>query len=396
MNMSSSSNFTHFYLLSGPLHALICDGDHFGVLRSTEFERLDPIPSITPTYSPSLFQLGTPMSDNIPARVFLLPTDIQVRPAHAEPGTCPTPSAILLNFAVVNLVVAGAGVILGHAGVMKRISGGLLGQRNSGLWVVIWIPVTGLQILANALVAVAIKWVAGYSTGFTVLQLAVFYTVRPRIGWILSLLFSAASCCCPSHPPKTVATLRPYAPTTYHSHEQAPLELRQYPRPGYHPYHHGPNWGYWHHSAVPAAVQHADATGPSKVCPWRCAALSQFFSEMALQLLALYHMGRTTVFARCRGYYIISNLYAVAPSQISQSAHLMYSAALYWLCSQVAIAFLGLVVAPVLAIVLRCCGGDITKAIHRAVIFMAVFMIPLSWLACWLFWVGYVRLAGDL
>lgn len=27
----------------------------------------------------------------------------------------------------------------------------------------------------------------GYGTGFTVPQLAVFYTVRPRIGWLLSL-----------------------------------------------------------------------------------------------------------------------------------------------------------------------------------------------------------------
>jgi len=335
------------------------------------------------------------MSDNLPLRANLLIFfGFQVGPAHSEPGTCPTPSAILLTFVIVNLVVAVAGVILGHSDVMKWISGGLLGQWNSRLWVVMWVPVAALQFLANLLVAVAIKRVAGYSTGFTIIQLAIFYTVRPRIGWILSLLFSVASY--PSHPSRRVGTLRPHPPITYRSYEQAPVELQDYLPLGYRHNHHGANGRDLHHNTVPVTVQHADATAPSKVYPWRCAALTQFLSEMVLQLFALYNMGRTTVFAARRGYYIIGNLNAVAPGQIGQSAHMMYSAALYWFCSQVVIAFLGLLVAPALAIVLRCCGRDISKAIHRTIILMAVFMIPLSWLACWLFWAGYVRLAGDL
>ena len=310
------------------------------------------------------------MSDHRRLREVLLGSfNFQVAPAHSEPGTCPAPEAILLNFLFVNLVVAVLGIILGHSNVMNFISCGMLGQRNSKLWTVMWIPVAGLQILANILVAVSIKRVPGYDAGFTVMQLAVFYTVRPRIGWILSLLFSVTSY--PSRPRfRTTASLYP------HPSSQPSVASQVYLLPDYR--------------------QNHTATPTSKIYPWRCAALSQFLSEMALQIFALYNMGRTTVFAARHGYYIIGNLNSVAPGHIGKSAHMMYSAALYWLCGQAVLAFLRLVVAPVLVICFWGCGAGKSKAVHRTVICMAVFMIPLSWVACWLFWVGYVRLAGDL
>ncbi|KAK0702661.1 hypothetical protein B0H67DRAFT_650048 [Lasiosphaeris hirsuta] len=273
--------------------------------------------------------------ENLDQSVYI-PFTWSVTPSEAGAGTYPSPSAILGSFAAINFVVAVASIFLGHRRVVERIS------------------------CANALVALAIKRTSGYGSGFSVKDLTLFYTARPRIGWILNIPFSLIKrnfrhrrgAQHPLNDPRQAIDMGHYQSSSPYQGRDTPQDY-----------------------------------------PWRCFAISQFFSEICLQLTASYNMGRTVVFASRRGYYVLGNL---PPGQMGQSVHMMYAAALYWLCGQVLLGVVGLAIAFAIAFPHYCSRRDISRTAHGVVILMTASMIPVSWLASWLFWAGYVKLAGDL
>ncbi|KAI9766854.1 MAG: hypothetical protein M1839_004759 [Geoglossum umbratile] len=242
--------------------------------------------------------------------------------------TCPPPSAILGTFAVVNAAVGIISIIFGHRRVTKTLTCKLFGHMNSTSWMWMWIPIVGLQLGANTLVAKIIHLTPGYEQNFKTWELTLFFTARPRISWILGLPLSHI--------------LRHRSPRKY--------------------YHDGKDYA------------------------WRCFALSQFIAEIVLQLITAYTMGTTVAFAARHGYYILGNL-----TQEGQRAHMMYSAALYWLCGQSVLLVVG-IAATVCSLRYT---GDYSKRMHVIMTYVGVAMLPLSWMATWLFWAGYVRLAGN-
>ena len=267
-----------------------------------------------------------------------------------SPVTCPPPSAILSTFAVVNVIVGVLSVICGHRRVTKWLSCGVLGRRDSGSWKWMWIVIVGLQLGANALIAKIIKLTPGYHQSFRTWQLTLFFTARPRVSWIFGLPCSHAA---------NFLTKPDTRKMSFKGDEASYTNLRD-----------------------------SQENRDNRDYAWRSFALSQFIAEIMLQFITAYTMGTTVAFAAPRGYYILGNL-----NPLGHKAHMMYSAALYWLCGQSLLLGVGFI-AAIIALVRH--KKDYRKVCHNIMTWVGVFMLPLSWMATWLFWVGYVRLAGDL
>ncbi|KAH0556376.1 hypothetical protein GP486_005699 [Trichoglossum hirsutum] len=288
------------------------------------------------------------MSD--PAIQNYIPWEWSVTPTNARADvTCPPPSAILGTFAVVNVIVGVLSIVCGHRRVTKKLTCKMFGHKNSTSWTWMWIVIVGLQLGANALVAKIIKLTPGYHQGFRTWQLTLFFTARPRVSWIFGLPFSHAA---------NICTERDGRKRSWRPGE---LEYRRL---------HGRR-----------------EVDDEKDYAWRSFALSQFIAEIVLQFITAYTMGTTVAFAARRGHYILGNL-----DFLGHRAHMMYSAALYWLCGQSLLLAVG-GIAAILASVLE---EEIAKKMHTIMTIVGIAMLPLSWMATWLFWVGYVRLAGDL
>ncbi|KAI9774138.1 MAG: hypothetical protein M1840_005231 [Geoglossum simile] len=264
-------------------------------------------------------------------------------------ATCPPPKAILGTFAVVNIIVGVLSIICGHRRVTKVLTCKLFGHKNSTSWKWMWIVIVGLQLGANALIAKIIKLTPGYDQGFRTWQLTLFFTARPRVSWIFGLPFSHAANKC----------------TERSSRNRS-----------------------WRHDEVEYLhLGGQQAVGAEKDYAWRSFALSQFIAEIMLQFITAYTMGTTVAFAAQRGYYILGS-----DDPLRHKGHMMYSAALYWLCGQSLLLLVG-GLATIYALIYE--EGS-SRKMHKIMTIVGVTMLPLSWAATWLFWAGYVRLAGDL
>ncbi|KAH0543402.1 hypothetical protein FGG08_002260 [Glutinoglossum americanum] len=270
--------------------------------------------------------------------------------------TCPPPSAILGTFAIVNLIVGFLSITVGHRRVTKCLTCKLFGHKNSNSWKWVWIVVVGLQLLANACIALVIKRTPGYEQGFSIWQLTLFFTARPRVSWIFGIPFSWMPNCCSGARDRR-------------ARKDAAYQMYQ-----------------GHNTSSQSQISPGQKF--EKDWAWRTFAFSQFIAEIVLQLITAYTMGTTVAFAAPRGYYILGNL----PGPTGRRAHMMYSAALYWLCGQSALLGLGLIV----TVAVLASSWHVAYKMHFTMSVMGVAMVPLSWMATWLFWVGYVQLAGGL
>lgn len=100
-------------------------------------------------------------------------------------------------------------------------------------------------------------------------------------------------------------------------------------------------------------------------------------------LISMYYYGWTAHFATTKGYYIIGQL----KGPHAHDAHLMYAGALLAVIGG-AYSIIGV---PMYFIVHR----DSERP--RKIPAMASMSLMVNaWIGAWLFWVGYVRLAGDL
>ena len=105
-----------------------------------------------------------------------------------------------------------------------------------------------------------------------------------------------------------------------------------------------------------------------------------------LQVLGAYCMGRTAHFAASHGYYV-NQFPASAPD--TWDANIMYAGALLYLVTA-AVGIIGFVFAMVLVLDVDALpSGGLPGGV-------AVFFGAISWVATWLFWVGYVKVSGRL
>jgi hypothetical protein len=98
---------------------------------------------------------------------------------------CPAASATLGTFAAVNGVVAALNLVIGNRVVLYSLSCGMLGKPGSHSWRYMWLVTFGIQLAANALVAWLYRITPGYNDSASTWQLVLFFTTRPRLGWLV-------------------------------------------------------------------------------------------------------------------------------------------------------------------------------------------------------------------
>lgn len=264
-----------------------------------------------------------------------------------------------------------------------------------------WIIPVGLQLAANAFIALLIKNSAGYSADFKVSEMMLFLVARPRLSWIVLGAFAFKSQKSkqnekPAQQPQTyipiqnssqyLATPQPYhdpwGSNPYFTPYNSQTALSPYPT------------GYRN---VPEEDSDAEAHRGHgywlgyRDFPWWSAFMSQFIGEFILQIITLYVMGRTAHFATIHGYY---KVYQDAYSQLPHAARMMYSGALYYLVAG------SLFLIFAFLFILYAMFSNRSKYFGKAssvVIFLTlVFLLVSTWMGSWIFWAGFVKLAGDL
>jgi hypothetical protein len=258
---------------------------------------------------------------------------------------CPSPGQILGTFAAVNIVVAIGGVTFGHRLVVKRLTCGMLGKRNSSSWKFFWIMPLGLQLGANALIAFLIKITPGYQHGFSVYQLTLFLCARPRLTWFIGAV---------------LATSR--LGRQQRSEEQGNNSLTN------------------------------SLSLPISESPWQSFGYSQVIAEFVLQALTTFSVGFTAGFAAKKGMLISGRL----PGKSGYYAHLMYSGAFYWLCSALFVfTGMGLGVIMLVRRWSKDADAESKRILARKVQVGSFIVLSTLWIAQWLFWVGFVNVAGE-
>ncbi|KAK3389789.1 hypothetical protein B0H63DRAFT_519022 [Podospora didyma] len=154
---------------------------------------------------------------------------------------------LLCTFAAINAAAGVLSLVLGHRRVLHRLTCGILGKPDCRGYLVTWLLYVGLQLGGNAGVALLMKSAPGYFSSFSIVELMIFLTARPRFGW----LFMAFA------------------------HDQVTL-LQE---------------------------EDGEKKGSSS---WMSSAIASSFGEVAIQLVSLYVMGSVAAFAAPRGYYKVS------------------------------------------------------------------------------------------
>jgi hypothetical protein len=206
----------------------------------------------------------------------LLPWKWTIVPKDPSITTGSPPSHILGTYAAVNIVVSVLGILSGYRPFVHRLTCKLLGKKDSKSWKFMWIIPVGLQLCANALVALIILRDPSRLSSFAIGELILLLVTRPR----LSFAFLGGL-------------------TFVHN-------LDEETSPG-----RGPQ----------------TRLLEEEFC-WLSAALTQFLAELSLQLLTLYIMGKTVHFATKNGYY---KIWTKEYKDLPVSAHLMYGGAMYYL-----------------------------------------------------------------
>jgi hypothetical protein len=127
-------------------------------------------------------------------------------------------------------------------------------------------------------------------------------------------------------------------------------------------------------------------------------------AELPLILISMYYYGWTAHFARTKGYYIVGHL----KGPHTHDARLMYAGALLSLIGGaysiifVPIQILGKVdithITPFWSVFSSRRYESTTRGgpPNALVLYVSMMLMIYGWVGAWLFWVGYVRLAGDL
>jgi hypothetical protein len=316
-----------------------------------------------------------------------LPIPWTVTSLNPSAHTCPSPSSLLGTFAIVNGMVSLLAVLFGHRHVVKKLTCGCFGKRSSQSWKIMWVIPVGLQLAANACIALLIQRTDGYAASFKITDLMLWLIARPRLSWIILGGFAfqkRAGKRYPHEKDRTGSTAKLNANTSYEELRESPYASS--PNPEYFDSQWSLANSYNHVSA-----DESDTKEFIHDYPWWSAFMTQFIAEFVLQIMALYVMGRTAHYGAARNYY---KIYLSTYWDIPSSARMMYSGALYYLVagSLFLIFAFFFIMYQMLSSKVKTLGKGNTMAIMVSLWFLLIS----TWLGSWLFWAGFVKLAGDL
>ena len=242
-----------------------------------------------------------------------IPWSWQVNPnaINGPEDFCPSTDSILGTFAIVNILVSLFGLVAGNRRVIKFVTCGYCdGEDTKPTWFYMFVFPLGLNLGPSALIAFLYKNTPGFGDKFTIWDLTLFYTTRPRLSWLMLVIFM--------------------------NFDSFRLEGTKY-------------------------IRSAKAAVAAEVC---------------LQIMSSYYMGKTVRFAAKNGYYS-------RPGIAPEDARVMYAGALLSLVS-LFFTLIGLI------------SILFTNPEYETTFFATVLVGCTSWLSSWIFWGGFVRLAGDL
>jgi hypothetical protein len=135
--------------------------------------------------------------------------------------------------------------------------------------------------------------------------------------------------------------------------------------------------------------------------PWLSSTIAQFCSEIILQIITSYWMGKTANFGAYHGYLLMyGEEYVKLKGPIGRWALAMYAAALLWLCTAF---FTGVICLTAVFLVMKKIfkkeqGGFLSGSgmVDKAIKWFMASALLTTWLANWLFWAGFVHVTGDL
>lgn len=322
---------------------------------------------------------------------FYLPMRWTITSMDINEHTCPSPSSLLGTFAVVNCVVSFLSVLFGHRRVVEELSCGQFGKRQSQSWKVMWIMPVGLQLAANACIALLIKKTEGYASDFKVTELMLFLVARPRLSWIVLGAFAFQKQIGAQYPHGKNGSTQRLAPNskTYFDTSYEQLRSSPYASPD-------PDANESTRSLASSnpytqiASDETSANDAAPDYPWWGAFMAQFIAEFILQIIALYIMGRTAHYGTIHNFY---KIYLPSYWDIPSAARMMYSGALYYLVagSLFLIFAFFFIVWQMLSSKVKMIGKGNTMALVTALWFLLIS----TWMGSWLFWAGFVKLAGD-
>lgn len=119
----------------------------------------------------------------------LFPWTWRISPDPAATSTvhCPSTSLKLGSFAAINLVIGALSIVFGRRSVVRRVTCGMFGQPGSRVRPLMGVISALLNILANYINALLIKRIPSFSD-IPVGNLVIFWCTRPRIAWIATAL----------------------------------------------------------------------------------------------------------------------------------------------------------------------------------------------------------------
>lgn len=279
----------------------------------------------------------------------VLPINWQLRPNDSEKAECPEAWRVLATFAISSLVVTVLSVALSHRGVVRFMTAGLLGKiydRRPSTFAKIkfalqfLLPV-GLQLAGNAVVVHMIFSTPGYGPAGAGWSTFFFlFAARPRHSWIV------------------LAFLARVRRTRWFDDEY----------------------------------------------PWRVAAASNAFSEFLLQFLALFTMGGIAHFGDTHRFGLV---WSSEHERLPQAAKLFYAGAfLYVVMGVFGMIPLALTWAGIfrdffsndalIADTVKGLGQRESLTDRPYVSLISLACLFSTWLASWLFWIGYVQLADPV
>jgi hypothetical protein len=321
----------------------------------------------------------------------LLPWGWSITPKDSD-IECPTASSILQTLALVNVVVSTLSILFGNRRVLHYLTHKWWFKwyedplSRSYRWT--WIINVALQLGANALIAFIFKRTPGYLASFQIWELMLFFTVRPRLSWIaLGVLGMKSWGEIKKRLPRPQPAFDGNQTSYYYGRHEPYFEGAQSQpreRNGYQSF------------DVSDSEHSYDGNRPKplgipsgKDYPWRSSAIAQIYCEIVLQGIALYIMGRTAHFAASLGYYKIGT---TTYKELPKSAHIMYAGALYYLIT----GGMMLVFEVICILGSFCFKGRLSDDAYSAWIALYVVVnLFTTWLGSWIFWVGFVRLAGP-
>lgn len=258
-----------------------------------------------------------------------IPWSWAITPLDLSHHHCPQSPHILGSFAIVNVCVSAIAPLLGHRKVVSYLTCGVLGKPHSQSWKYLWILQVILQLGANALCALMVIQSPGYNTYRmpAVWDLMLFYTTRPRVAWLVL----------------------------------------------------GALTGVGRSKADPTAGY------------WESVGRSSLLSEIVLECIGAYYMGRTAHWAHLKRYYILHRLDGyVHRKSILQ----MIIGALVYLVL-LAGNILILWSSSVAEISENREAGFSAFLTFLAEMFLLAWWTSLSFASSWVFMAGYVQLAGP-